>query len=500
MSPLFHTNEWADVNIYFNIGKAIFNGKILYTEVFDHKGPLIFFIYGIGYLISGDSFFGVFIIQLIVWCIMVSAVYYLSQLYLSRAYACIVALIFPIFLLELMKTGGSAEELILVLECVSLYYFVKYFKDKDVPEHKPYYMLVHGVTCSMVFFIKINLIAFWFFPLVGVFLGLLLKKNYKNIVINIGAFLGGFLIIALPICTYLYVNGALQEAYDIYIELNRRYAEIQTLPDTLLLLLGRISYLFIKPISLFLLPLIGIFYFPIRQLANPIGKWVMVMSGLSLYVVIFMAKVFQYYYPVPFLLFAVLGLLSIFIIFDRHVKTIRASFKYMSLFAVVMYYVAISHADITNSRVALRITGKQDLMTQNLHDIIVKEDNPTLLNLGFGLGNSLFTTCNINPNIRYFISPNLTYESYPNLRDEQEKYIKNKDIQFVLIQFEETPSSGNSGRVAKGQGQGRKINNQKYFENLPALRENYELVLIDTIVNVIDEKSIDIYSLYKRKD
>jgi hypothetical protein len=27
MSPLYPINEWSDVNLYYNIGKAIFNGR-----------------------------------------------------------------------------------------------------------------------------------------------------------------------------------------------------------------------------------------------------------------------------------------------------------------------------------------------------------------------------------------------------------------------------------------------------------------------------------------
>jgi len=496
MSPFYYTNEWADVNIYHNIGKAIFNGKTLYTEVFDHKGPLIFFIYGFGYLLSGDSFFGMFIIEFIGWIIMVCAVYYTAKLFLNTTYSCIVALIFPVFLVQLMKSGGSAEEFILIVQSVSLYFFIKYFKDKDASAHKPLYMLIHGITCSIVLFIKINLIIFWFFPLLGIFINLLLHKEFRNFVLNAFAFICGISIIALPICIYLYVNDALVEAYKIYIELNSKYAEIQTIQETLMLLLRRISYLFIKPVSLFLFCLAGIFYFPIKYLDNTIGKWAMILSGISLYVIIFMSKVFQYYYPVPFLVFSILGLIGVTKIFSQQIKMLTLSVKYLLVLVVIMYYFAFSQGSIDETRLTLHIMDRPDLLTQALHDEITKEEDPTLLNLGFGLGNSLFTTCHIVPNIRYFISPNLTYEAYPDLRNQQEEYIRNKATQFVLIQYEETPMVYKTTKKKEK----RKINNQKYFENLPAFNENYYLVMMDTIVNTIDEKNLDIYALYKRKD
>lgn len=496
MSPFYYTNEWADVNIYHNIGKAIFNGRTLYTEIFDHKGPFIFFIYGLGYLISGDSFFGMFLIEFIAWLIMTYVVYKTARLFLSATYSSIVALIFPVFLIQLMKSGGSAEEFILVFQSVSFYLFIKYFKDKDASIHKPVYMFVHGITCAAVIFIKINLVIFWFFPLLGIFVNILLHKEYKNFLLNVIAYIGGFLVIALPICIYLYVNGALQEAYNIYIDLNRRYAEIQTLGETCILLIRRISYLFIKPVSLFLFCLLGIFYFPLKYIENPIGRWAIVLSGISLYIIIFMSKVFQYYYPIPFLIFSVLGLIAFVKIFSKLIRAFTFTVKYLFLFAFTMYYVGFSQGSIDETKLCLDIMNRPDLLTQDLHDEIMKEPDPTLLNLGFGLGNSLFTTCHIVPNIRYFISPNLTYDAYPDLRSQQEEYIKNKATKFVLIQFEDTPMVYKE-KVKKER---RKINNQKYFENLPAFQENYYLVMMDTIVNTIDEKNLDIYALYKRKD
>ncbi|MDH6355503.1 hypothetical protein M2132_001848 [Dysgonomonas sp. PH5-45] len=52
MSPLYDFNAWSDINVYFTIGKGWMNGLLPYRDLFDHKGPLIFLIYGIGYLIA----------------------------------------------------------------------------------------------------------------------------------------------------------------------------------------------------------------------------------------------------------------------------------------------------------------------------------------------------------------------------------------------------------------------------------------------------------------
>ena len=164
MSPFYYSNGWIDPNIYFTIGKSIFHGKVLYVDLFDHKGPVLFFIYGLGSLFSDHSFWGVFLLEIFAWSLMVFAIYRIAKLYLSNGFAYLLALIFPFCLVTMMKSGGSPEEFILAFECISLYFFISYFKEKEATVHNPNVMLIHGIMFSLVLFCKFNLALFWFFP------------------------------------------------------------------------------------------------------------------------------------------------------------------------------------------------------------------------------------------------------------------------------------------------------------------------------------------------
>lgn len=494
MSPLYFSNEWSDVNIYFNIGKAIFNGQTLYTEIFDHKGPLIFFIYGFGYLISNNSFFGMFLIELAGWFAMVYFMYKTANLYLGKAGACFVAMILPVLLIKIMKAGGSVEEFILCFEAVSFYYFVRYFKNEDNSIHDPKIMLVHGILSSAVFFMKLNLMLIWFFPIAGICINLMYRKEFKNLILNLLGYILGFLLVAVPVFMYFYVNGAVEEAYNVYIELNSRYAQLQGAGDTLILLMYRSLFLYLEPLSMCVLLFIGVFYFPIKYLKSNIGKCVILLSGITTIVMIYISPVYQYYYPIPLLMFSGLGVLSIFLFAKKYVQVDNLPFKFVFVFAFILVYAGMSQTDLSAMRMAGLLVKNPGLLMQGSRNIIVQEKNPTLLNLSFGLGNSLFTTCNIVPNVKYFISPNLTYESYPEMRDEQEQYIKNKEVQFIII-TKPSLEKHNSSISAE-----RKTSNYDFFTNLPALKENYTLVKEDTVINTIDERKVDIYELYKRID
>ena len=62
-SPLYATNFWTDTNIYFTIGRGMRQGLMPYTDLFDHKGPLLYVLYALGALVSDTSFFGVFLLE-----------------------------------------------------------------------------------------------------------------------------------------------------------------------------------------------------------------------------------------------------------------------------------------------------------------------------------------------------------------------------------------------------------------------------------------------------
>lgn len=42
-SFLYPCNNWNDANSYFSVGKALFNGKMPYRDVFDQKGMYLYF-------------------------------------------------------------------------------------------------------------------------------------------------------------------------------------------------------------------------------------------------------------------------------------------------------------------------------------------------------------------------------------------------------------------------------------------------------------------------
>ena len=64
-SPLYPFNPWDDTNCFFTVGRGITQGMVPYRDLYEQKGPLLYFIYSIAYLISGNSFIGAYLIEIV---------------------------------------------------------------------------------------------------------------------------------------------------------------------------------------------------------------------------------------------------------------------------------------------------------------------------------------------------------------------------------------------------------------------------------------------------
>lgn len=479
MSPLYPTNEWEDVNVYFNIGKGIMEGRTLYLETFDPKGPFIFLFYGIGCLISNTSFIALYIFFAIGWGIALYAIYRTANIIFQgqNLLAFITALFTPIFALKYMYVGGSAEEIILIAQCISLYMFVSYYYKREQSSQLLY---VLGVTTSIIIFTKINLSLFCFFPLAAVLINILIEQKIKVFFVNILYYLLGFATIALPICFYLWYNNALGEAFNTYILLNKHLAV--NIPIDMLIKngTGHLYTMFRENLIGAILIMIGIFYFPFKFLGSKLGKISFLLSGISMIGIIFYAGVFHFYYPLPLYIFAPLGLIVILNWINSYL-TIRPTKKLLYFFSTCALLISISKTSFfgMGGSQIVRQADPEGPAYQFKH-IIDKEDHPNFLNLAYGNTIGIYTICDIVPDTRFFTALNIPHELYPTLRNEQTKYIEESKCQFIALD---------------------NLNpNYEHFESLPTLQNSYTLIDSCLVEKTYINGQFHIYYLYKRND
>lgn len=175
------------------------------------------------------------------------------------------------------------------------------------------------------------------------------------------------------------------------------------------------------------------------------------------------------------------GLVLMFVYIEDYLYAKKSRQLVKLLFAICLLYGINLKVFFNTGGEVLLNKEKATGVIYDFGEIIKKEKDPVLLNLGFGDGNAIFTYCNIVPSLTYSMTPNVPYELYPELRDEQTKYIENKEATFIILT-----------NVSM---------NYEYFNKLPALIDNYEQVAVS-----VDEdsyfkniKEFYIYYLYKKK-
>ena len=62
-SFLYPMNDWVDVNCFFTVGRGILHGLVPYRDLYEQKGPLIYFLFALAGRISESSFLGVYLLE-----------------------------------------------------------------------------------------------------------------------------------------------------------------------------------------------------------------------------------------------------------------------------------------------------------------------------------------------------------------------------------------------------------------------------------------------------
>ena len=160
-SPLFVLNDWMDANIFFTMGKSMLSGKVLYRDVFDHKGPVLYLLYGLGWLLDHTGFTGVFVLELCAFALFLDfglrAAALLRGTPLHPAWCLLPAA--AVAACRAFAHGGSAEELLLPFLAAALYGLAKCLTPpRQMPLHA---VVLHGFLCGCALLLKYTVLGFY---------------------------------------------------------------------------------------------------------------------------------------------------------------------------------------------------------------------------------------------------------------------------------------------------------------------------------------------------
>ena len=159
-SPLYPMNNWDDANCFFTVGKAVGNGEVMYRDIFEQKGPVLYFLHTIAYFISRDSFLGVYFIEIAACFGFLFVSYKITELFEGRKSILFIPILGAlIYSSKAFEQGDSVEELCLPLFTLSLYIGVKAVMNKKTPDKLGWFII--GVCSAAVLWIKFSMLGFY---------------------------------------------------------------------------------------------------------------------------------------------------------------------------------------------------------------------------------------------------------------------------------------------------------------------------------------------------
>ncbi|WP_026488350.1 ArnT family glycosyltransferase [Butyrivibrio sp. XBB1001] len=213
-SPLYPNNKGWDASLFMVIGKGWRAGLIPYKDLFDQKGPGIFLVNMIGFLLTGNKY-GVLFIQIVFATVSTVFIYITLRRSLNEKLSVLGASLGIIVFSCNYECGNLVEEYINPFLIICLYFISGWMsqKTKNRPDHNPFHALFYGVTfglcvmsratnsisvCIAIFFIIIYLCA---------------NKAWTNLLKNAIAFIIGTALSILPFMIYFSIKDC---SYDFW--------------------------------------------------------------------------------------------------------------------------------------------------------------------------------------------------------------------------------------------------------------------------------------------
>jgi 4-amino-4-deoxy-L-arabinose transferase-like glycosyltransferase len=202
--------------VYANAAKAILQGKSLYTDVFDHKPPLLHYSLALAFRTLGPSILTLHLLALL-FDLLLALVLFLAA---RRFFKLQLALLAPVvFLIFSTPTALDAEVPMTLFGFPGLCLYVLSFERK-----KPLFLILSGVFLAIsVWFKQPGLFFFGAVALHQVYLAIVKEETSKEVILSLGLIVAGALTASLPLLAFFMRPARVDDFIFAVIKFNLRF-------------------------------------------------------------------------------------------------------------------------------------------------------------------------------------------------------------------------------------------------------------------------------------
>ena len=426
-SPLYPINTWVDPNCFLTVGRVMADGKVLYRDIYEQKGPYVFFLHAFVAMFSDTSFLGIWFFEIInlFFCMLLIAK--IVGLYGYRRFVCL----FIATLVGLsacfsyaMVSGDGVEEFASVG-----YIWLLYITVKNIKQKKDFTWLQYlgiGITAGIIFWSK--------FTVVGIYVGWFAYFAWKNIRLKkykeIGKALlwitGGIALVTLPCLIYFMYHHAVGDWWTTYIYNNLfLYNE----GDGIFIKIGRM----IKAILLTLvanpqynlLALFGVVWFALKKKGDE--RWFLTWIFPIMTIVLYIGGRGYRYYGLPLYTFSVFGWISLLEVFQE--KSVLFLKRLSTVAMAIMVSISLVFFFVNGNQHYI-FRDKEDTAQYQVAQYIKEhgDDDPTLLTWGM-LDSGFYLATEQIPPFKHFNKLNIPLQE---MYDEVQRYMDEGLADFII--------------------------------------------------------------------
>jgi len=437
-SPLYPTNPWVSPACYHTVGKSLWSGMMPYRDLYEHKGPLVYVLHSIATLISYRSFFGMYLFLLL----FAFFFFYYSRKTLRLFTNKPLEPWFPIvcvgiYALYSYNAGDSVEEMSFPFLMYSIYVALLYILRGQSFTKKT--AVAVGVCVGVILWTKFVILAFYFVWYIYLDFYMIRRRRVQDFFLLLKYSLVGCLIVTFPVVFFYLVSGAFPYMMDVYFHdniflyINSKLGNgaFDECMPYYMHLWNNVLCSIHDNTPLYMMLFVGLAYL---STWNRQSYPFILTLVFSIVVLIFLKVVLLPYYTLMlafFVPFAVLPFVNIPISWMKN-----NTFFHKCLIVLLMGIGSFLVVKGSNN-IKFMFLDKNDFVQYRFANIIMRENNPTMMNYKCQ-DQGVFAVTGILPVNRFYCDFNI---DAPGKEEDQERIVKNRLVDFLITENVNIPIS-----------------------------------------------------------
>lgn len=438
-SPLYPLNDWVDVNCFFTVGRGILDGLVPYRDLYEQKGPVLYFVYAIISLFSKDSFVGVYLLEVVTFGLFLYYSGKLAQLYVGASkvvYFLVAVLAAAVVTSWSFAHGGSVEQNTLFILVYGMYSILR-----ALHEERPLTFteaFVNGIFAGIILWVKYTTLGFYLGLALFILLWYLTDETLRGkLLATIGQFLLGVTAVSAVVFLYFAWHGAIKDLFAVYFY-NNIFLYAEEMEGSRLESIWKCLQVAIKYNTNYgWLIWTGSLFLLLKRKSQWKAGLMVVLSFLGLTLGTYWGGKPWDYYGLIFAAYCIIGLI-VWTEFLRSTQLFDLWHKWMpkhilttALTLSLTLSILLSNTLTFNQNSYFSRYSKEDTVQYRFAKIIQSVENPTLLNYGF-LDGGFYFASGATPACRYFCYFNI---NPPEMWQEQNTCIANGEADFIVTRY-----------------------------------------------------------------